>query len=319
MAEKLQFTTPVGRLVGGSLYQANDKDYQGNPLTMKDKVTPRVEYSFGVAFPKTPGCQHWANEPGLQGLQAGKPWLAEIWQYGNQVHPGVAQRPDFSWKIIDGDSTIPNKRNKRPCDNEGYPGHWVIWFSGGFAPQIWNADGTQQILEPNAVKRGYYVQVCGNADKNTGQTPGLYMNYSMVAFSAYGQEIQSGPDVSQAGFGGAALPAGASTAPMAAAFNPATPAPALPQVNGGYPAPTPPAAPVPPAPAAAPVIPVMPNPAVLAPPGAPVPPAPVPQIPVMPAAPVRQMTALAQGATYEQLIAGGWNDALLIQQGLMLA
>jgi hypothetical protein len=30
------------------------------------------------------------------------------------------------------------------------------------------------------------------------------------------------------------------------------------------------------------------------------------------------MTAAANGATYEQLIAAGWNDALLIQNGLML-
>lgn len=31
------------------------------------------------------------------------------------------------------------------------------------------------------------------------------------------------------------------------------------------------------------------------------------------------MTPAAQGATYEQLVASGWTDALLIQHGLMLA
>ena len=39
-----------------------------------------------------------------------------------------------------------------------------------------------------------------------------------------------------------------------------------------------------------------------------------------PAAPVgRQMTALAQGEPYESLIARGWTDVTLIQNGLMLA
>jgi hypothetical protein len=31
------------------------------------------------------------------------------------------------------------------------------------------------------------------------------------------------------------------------------------------------------------------------------------------------MLAAAQGASYEQMIAAGWNDALLIQHGMMKA
>jgi hypothetical protein len=30
------------------------------------------------------------------------------------------------------------------------------------------------------------------------------------------------------------------------------------------------------------------------------------------------MTALVNGATYEQMIAAGWTDALLVQHGMML-
>jgi len=44
--------------------------------------------------------------------------------------------------------------------------------------------------------------------------------------------------------------------------------------------------------------------------------APVP--PQAPAAPVHQMTAAANGATYEQMIAAGWTDESLIQNGMML-
>jgi hypothetical protein len=280
MTTRINITTPVGRLVGGSVYEPQTTDYLGKPLMAKDKVTPRVDYSFGVAIPKTAGATHWSQEA----------WGAPIWALANaEFKNGETQRPDFSSKIIDGDSTIPNKRGKKPADNEGYKGHWVIWFSGGYAPKIYNADGSQQILEPNAIKRGYYVQVFGNvSDNKPSESAGLYVNHTYVALTAYGEEISSAPDVSAAGFGqGVALPAGASNVP-APAFTPAPPAANVPP---------------PPAPVA-----VAPNPAILNA-GVPVPPAP----------PARQMTALANGATYEQMVQLGWDDTLLIQNGYMLA
>lgn len=284
---RLDWTTPVGRLVGGSVYEPVTTDYEGRPLVGKDKVTPRVDYTFGVAIPKTAGVTHWSQEA----------WGAPIWKLANdEFKNGETQRHDFSSKIIDGDSQIPNKRGKKPCDNEGYKGHWVVWFSGGYAPKVYNADGSQQIVEPNAIKRGYYVQVFGNtSDNKPSQTAGLYMNHTYVALSAYGEEISSAPDVSAAGFGAAPLPAGASTTPVAQF---------APQPTASVP-PAPPVATPPVAPPAPPVA-VAPNPAIL---NAGVPPAPT----------ARQMTALANGATYEQMIALGWTDAQLIQNGYMLA
>jgi hypothetical protein len=65
------------------------------------------------------------------------------------------------------------------------------------------------------------------------------------------------------------------------------------------------------APPPLPAAPVVPNPAILVPP--------VPGVPaVPPAPPARVMTAAAQGASYADLIAKGWTDALLVQHGLML-
>lgn len=288
---RLDFTTPVGRLVCGSIYEPQTKDYQGRPLVAKDKVTPRVDYTFGVAIPKTAGVTHWSQEP----------WGAPIWALANaEFKNGETQRHDFSSKIIDGDSTIPNKQGNKPCDREGYKGHWVIWFSGGYAPKVYNADGSQQILEPNAIKRGYYVQVFGNvSDNKPSETAGLYMNHTYVALSAYGEEISSAPDVSAAGFGGQPLPAGATSTP-APAFAPAPPMTGMPPNTPAYGNIQPPAPPAPPAPSAppAPPVAVAPNPAILN---------------------VRQMTALANGATYDQMIALGWTDAMLIQNGYMLA
>ena len=125
----------------------------------------------------------------------------------------------------------------------------------------------------------------GNGDD--AKSKGVYLNHNIVAFSAYGPRIEYGPDISACGFGQSPLPPGASAVPLAAT----APLP----VDNGFSAPTP-------------TIPVMPNVAfagIVAP-------------PTPPAAPVRQLTALAQGATYEQLIAAGWTDALLVAQGLML-
>ena len=73
-----------------------------------------------------------------------------------------------------------------------------------------------------------------------------------------------------------------------------------------------------PAPGAPAPIPVTPNPGfvqVPPPAAAPAPMAPPPA----PVAPVRQMTAAAQGVTYDAYVAAGWSDAQLVQNGLMLA
>lgn len=302
------FTTPVGRLVGGSVHEARTTDYDNKPLIVKtgpNAGQPRVDFSFGVAIPKTPGVAHWANEQ----------WGAPIWALGHGAFTkGEATRPDFSWKITDGDSQIPNKHGRKPCDQEGYKGCWVIWFSGSTAPRTYNADGSSPI-DPQSIKKGYYVQVCGNAtDNSPSASPGLYMNHSMVALTAYGEEIISAPDVATAGFGqGVQLPPGASVTPVASfalgvppVTPPAAPAPAAYAPPPAAPAPAayapPPAAPAPAAYAPPPVAPVMP---------------PVTPNPSILNVPARNLTAKANGATYEQLLAAGWTDTMLISEGLM--
>lgn len=293
MANEHKFTSPVGRYVGGNLYEGKTTDGDNKPLVYKSGAKmgqPRVEFSFAVAYPKTPGATHWANEA----------WLAPVWQLAHAAFPqGEAQRRDFSFKIIDGDSTEPNKKMKRPCDQEGYPGHWVVWFSGSTAPRVCNADGSQIIAEPGAVKRGYYVQVLGSvADNKPSPTPGLYWNHSAVALSAFGPEISSGPDIGSAGFGqNVALPAGASTTPpagMAVGAPPPPPAPAVPGVTPG------------------------PNLSSVSPP------APVGVTPPNAVgAKVMSTKATSQGLTYASFNVGApgspWTDALLVQEGYMMA
>lgn len=323
-AQSESFTTPTGRLVWGSLYKPRTTDYDGNPLTIKngpDAGKPTQRYEFGLAVAKTPAdAQHWAYS------ELGK----KIWAVGHAAFPGgQAQRPDFAWKVVDGDSTVPNKKGNRPCDKEGFPGHWVFTFSSSFAPRIYNANGTQQILEEGAVKIGWFVQVFGSVAGNTGATPGVYLNHGMVALQGYGPEIAQGPDPTQAGFGGGPAPAGMSATPVGAIPTNGTPAapgaPAAPAAPVATlpPAPTLPAIPgAPAAPVAPAVTAVAPHPAIMqppvAPPAAPAAPAALPTPPAPPAAVGPQMTAKAAGQTYAAFIAAGWTDAQLRAEGYLI-
>lgn len=267
---RTNFTTPVGRMVMGSLYKPQTTDADGKPLTIKSGPNagqPQVKYFFAIAIPKGQE-RHWAETP----------WGQTIYKVGAEAFPQAHQSPTFAWKVVDGDSTIPNTKGVAPVSREGYKGNWVLSFNSGFAPKIYNKDGSQALVEPDAVKLGYYIQVNGDVDGNgSSQRPGVFVNHSMVALSAFGPEIIVGPDPTSAGFGSAPLPAGAMAQPPAQ-FNPA---PAFP------------------APIQPPVVLAPPNPAIL-------------QVPV------HKMTEKAQGATYEQMIGAGWTDDLLKQHGMMV-
>jgi hypothetical protein len=306
--QKIEVLFPIGRLVAGSLTKPQDKDAEGRPLTIKSGPSagqPRVDYFFAVAIPKT-GEQSWAQTE----------WGQKIYAEGLRCWPqGQYNSPQFAWKVKDGDSQIPNLKGKKPCDNEGWPGHWIVFFSSGFAPKTFDAKGTSTV-DAAAIKLGHYVQVFGTVGSNEStQKPGMFINHGMVAHSGFGPEITVGPDASAVGFGNQALPAGASSVPVTTMTPPAGGAPLpgapLPGAPAGGAAPLP-GAPVTPAAPVTPT-PVAPNPAILAAPAA-------PGAPAAPAAPpAKVMTAAANGVPYESYIANGWTDAQLIQHGLLAA
>jgi len=330
--DKTSLLSPVARIVAGSLYKPNDKNFDGQPLTIKtgpNAGQPTVRYFFAIAIPKGPE-SHWAHTA----------WGAKIWEIGCRAFPQASQRPDFSWKMEDGDSQIPNKRNKKPCEQEGYKGCWILKLSSSFPPTVYAIEngGYVQHTEPDFVKPGYWVEASFTVDGN-GQTgnPGVYLNHGMVCFRGYGPEINFGPNVNEVGFGQAPLPAGVSSIPLASMAPPPAPAP------GPYSAP--PAAPpvqvmpqpqflqipgyerpMPPAPMANPTRAPVGNGAYMPPPGAFLPP-PVsaypsnlpPQPAAAPVAPAYQMTAKAGGNSREAYLQAGWTDAALIQQGYMTA
>ena len=301
MSEATFFTTPVGRIVAGSLYKANDKSFDGGQLVTKSGANagkPRVEFFFALAIAK--GAEkHWAETE----------WGKIIWAKGHQFMANAGNMGrNFAWKVKDGDSAEPDKKGYAWNQKEGYAGHWVLHFSSGFAPKVYNKDGSALILEPDAVKPGYFVQVHGSVNGNSNtQNPGVFLNHSLVSLQAYGAEIVSsaGPDGASVGFGqGVALPAGASAVP-----------------TGGFPAvQTPaaaPAAPVPGAPTAPTAAPQMPAAPSTGAPSSPQPYAGILAVPQAPAAPTRTMLGQAAVTGYDAFIKAGWTDQQLIDAGHM--
>lgn len=264
---------PVGRMVGGSLYKSQPRtDNLGKPKLAADG-SPLTAFNFGVALEKK-GEAHWSQTP----------WGAQIKQIGEAAFGEQTKAPSFAWKIVDGDSTIPNKKNKRPVDQEGYPGHWVLWYSQGWAPKICNADGSRELTEPDSIVPGYFMQVYAAVTDNGAKnpSPGVYLNPEAVALAGYGPRIEGqGVDTTSVGFGGGAAPAGMSSTPV-----------------GTMSAPSPTNS-APPAPGALPKPPT-PNAAFLAPPPKMLTPA-----------------GVAAGGTYDDFVKAGWNDQQMKDAGYL--
>lgn len=215
MVAKIQemVMTPVGRLVGGSLYSSNAIDnFTKIPYTFKsgaNKGQPQVRYYFYLAIPKGKET-HW-KETG---------WGEKIWSVGAQAFGiSMINAKDFSWKIDDGDD-VSIRGETRLCDREGYSGNWILNCGARSKPEdkprpIFNANGTSSVADDFIVRNGYYVQVSINAVPNGADNkPGIYLFYDCVYFAAYGQPIDSRVPPSERGAGQCELPPGASLTPI---------------------------------------------------------------------------------------------------------
>ncbi len=319
--QRQNLTFPVGRLVTGSVYEPRDKDQKGNPLTTKDGK-PRVEFSFGVAIEKKPGeLAFYQTDWGLLLYNVARTSFPNMFDpTTGQLRPGYK----FSYKVTDGDSTEYNTAvpPKRPCDTPEWKNCWIVWFKSAFAPKTydirqWNPKmgGNPPELPAAEIQCGDYIQVAGSIDSNGDtQKAGVYVNHNMVALAGYhpAGRISRGPDVASANFGASPLPAGMVSAPVGG----------LPPVAGQPAAQVPPpaAAPLPPLVGGAPIAPpqtaVTPHAAILAPPAAAVAPPPPAAAPALPVGP--QVTAKANGATWAQLQAAGWTEAVARANGVIV-
>lgn len=254
---KIEFLSPVGRMVGGHPMEKNDKDINGRPM-LTTAGQPTQKYVVILAFAK------------------GDPEFDKFWGLLASAAPGQLPPWDpacrFSWKVQDGDGLDGN--GKPNNTKEGYPGHWIVKFQSSFAPRCFylgRYGGGDQIQDPNVIKRGYYGRVSGTIEPNgNAQKPGLYVNLNMFELVALGPVITSGPDAA-AVFGAApavVLPAGAQALPGNVGTPPAAGVPS--GVPHAAPPMTPPAA----APAAVPgSVPTTPHATILNGPGASAPPA----------------------------------------------
>ena len=279
MSDKIFIKTPVGRVVGGSLYEPNTKDALGNPLVYKTGSNvgqARVEYYLALAIEK--GAEaHWSQTH----------WGSEIWSAGcsffapklNDQNSQFAQ--NFAWKITDGDSAVANSKGIAPASRPGYPRHWILNLTSGFAPIVHNRDGSETITTKDYVNLGDYIQtyISVGSNESPNVNSGIFLNVLRVAFQAYGERIVLGVDPRLIGFGTDPLPAGACLTPIA---------PARTTIDMTTPAIAPPPAPVPP-------------------------PAPYVQILDVP-----KMTEKANGVPYNAYVAQGWTDDMLRAQGYML-
>ena len=196
----IDLTTPVGRLVGGHpmVMRPNKDEKTGLPKMQKDNVTPSMSVYIGLAIPKGAE-QHWNQTE----------WGAKIHAEALASFPnGEYQMDAFSWKIIDGDSQVPNKKMKKPCDREGYPGHWVIQASSSLGlPKCYNVGKynplTDQIQQKEMIKPGDYARLVLSIKGNGAvhpNTPGVYMNPTIFELYQPGQQIilESEPDAQAA-------------------------------------------------------------------------------------------------------------------------
>ena len=204
-----EILTPTGRMVQGhpmDLRPVTDKQGVQKINRLGDK---QVQCFVAVAIVKGPE-QHWNQTE----------WGAKIWAAGQAAWPnGEWQAKTFAWKITDGDSREPNKKGRLPCDYEGFPGHWVISASNGFAPDCFGPghnNYTVQCMRKETFKTGDYVRLVMSVKGNDStDSPGVYVNMNGCELIQAGVAIQSSSFDAQGTFGSAAavLPDGAQVDP----------------------------------------------------------------------------------------------------------
>lgn len=235
--------TVAGRLVAGDVVRGKTEDADGRPLLIKNGPNagqPRTEWYAGLAVPKNPSVPDWKMEPwGQTIMQVARQSFPNMFDAQGNLHPNM----QFAFKVTDGDSQIPNTKNIKPCDREGWSGHWVIHFANGFAPKLYQmlqGDPSAIALQPGIeIKTGYYAEIFGSIVGNnaTGNQCGVFINMSMVCLRGYGPEIQVGPSVEAAGFGQSAAPVGASATPVGGVGQSAAPTQQQSQVTNPPPVP----------------------------------------------------------------------------------
>ena len=228
MGDRVEFTTPKGRLIFGDPWVMERLDYEGNVKTVKSGANAgqeRPEFVLGLAILKT--------NPDVEAFRTaihttGQRDYPDLFDGNLGVKPGVA----FALKYVDGDSAIPNAAGNKPCEKPNYPGCYVFTFKTARPLKRVTTSGLAEILDSEQLRTGDWVRIAGKMVGNgqTGHTAGLYLNPETVEFQHRGDPITGATDPKKAfaapATGG--VPQGATAASAAPAAPPATAAPAAP-------------------------------------------------------------------------------------------
>ncbi len=190
----------TGRLVQGHPMRGRpDIDDRTKQQKINKMNEPQFSFYFAVAIPKM----------GEQDFKQTE-WGAYINNAAIAGWPnGEHQRPQFAWKVVDGDSNVPDQNGNPPCSKEGWPGNWIIKFTNGYSTPSYHAGRlTPQdvIMNEAEIKTGDYVRVQFSALGNApSQTAGVYINPHMVELARAGVAIvsASAPNAAEA-FGNSA-------------------------------------------------------------------------------------------------------------------
>lgn len=172
-----EINTPLGRIVFGSPFRAQDKMKDGQKVIGSDGQPVKV-ITFGVAIPRADFEQ-------------------QVWpaMYAEASRLFGTPPQGFRYKYKDGDSAEApyyNGKSGTPYNQrEGYPGHIVITVSTEL-PSVSVMkfhNGAYHQIGANEIKTGDYVQMTLNIKAHAGQTPGLYINPVLVLLCYEGDAI----------------------------------------------------------------------------------------------------------------------------------
>ncbi len=201
-----------GRIVwlAGDLFKGKVKtDFNTRQVLIDPKTgSPKVEYGFGLAVPKSILGQAGPGQPG-------EIWTA-IHQEAYTLYPSQQLPPGFAMKYKDGDGI--DDQGKPFNLREGYAGHLVFACTTTLPIKFFKFENGNNILINEGIKCGDYVNVQLNIKahppKDRGKA-GLYLNPNAVQFLGFGKEIINTPS-GDAIFGTQAppMPSGASATPL---------------------------------------------------------------------------------------------------------
>lgn len=210
--------TPVmvqGRIVfvAGDLFKGKKKtEFNSNTPKIGKDGEQEIEYTFGLAVPKTVLNQTGEGQPGQ--------FWAVMYQEAWKIFPNGQIPQQFAMKFKDGDTAVTDKGEKY-SDREGYPGHIVLTCSTTIPPKFfkWDESLRTNVQVEDGIFCGDYVNVQLNIKPHPAMgnaKGGLYLNPYAVQFVGHGKRIINTPSGDQL-FGNTMppLPPGASATPAA--------------------------------------------------------------------------------------------------------